>query len=202
MERLALAPGYEVSRVIRGGWQLAGGHGAVDGEAAVDDLLAAFDAGITTFDCADIYTGVEALYGRFRRRLGETRGQEAYALIKACCSGHDGSVTTMHADSGEQAIRQMRTYVMEAGLAEQVAREQVSRAFNLVVQVSKIGMGRRAITEIRELEPVLEGANQRSSVLFAYDPVSDSFTQTARPTDRFLQHWSKYGANFDGHPGR
>src|SRR6185312_5191518 len=54
MERLALAPGYEISRIIRGGWQLAGGHGAIDGDEAAADLLAAFDAGITTFDCADI----------------------------------------------------------------------------------------------------------------------------------------------------
>ena len=67
--RSALRPGYEISRVIRGGWQLAGGHGAVDRAAAVDDLVAFCDAGITTFDCADIYTGVEELIGAFRARL-------------------------------------------------------------------------------------------------------------------------------------
>ena len=94
--------------------------------------------------------------------VGETRGQEAYALIKACNSGHDGSITTMHADSGAQAIQQLRTYVMESGkVPEQPAREQVARAFNLVVQVEQIGMGRRAITEITELEPVIENGNQR-----------------------------------------
>ncbi len=41
-----LSPGYRISRVIRGGWQLAGGHGAIDRAQAVRDLLAAFDAGI------------------------------------------------------------------------------------------------------------------------------------------------------------
>ena len=65
-----LAPGYFVSRVIRGGWQLAGGHGAIDPMQAVADLVAAFEAGVTTFDCADIYTGVEELYGAARKRLG------------------------------------------------------------------------------------------------------------------------------------
>ncbi len=59
MQRITIAPGYDISRVIRGGWQLAGGHGAVDGDQAIADMIAFADAGITTFDCADIYTGVE-----------------------------------------------------------------------------------------------------------------------------------------------
>lgn len=82
VERLTLRPGYTISRVIRGGWQLAGGHGPIDRAAAVDDLLAAFDAGITTFDCADIYTGVEELYGQFRARLLKERGAEALARLR------------------------------------------------------------------------------------------------------------------------
>ena len=62
--RIELHPDYEITRVIRGGWQLAGGHGTIDREAAIGDLVAAFDAGVTTFDCADIYTGVEELARR------------------------------------------------------------------------------------------------------------------------------------------
>ncbi|OLP57804.1 aldo/keto reductase [Xaviernesmea oryzae] len=77
-----LAPGYRISRVIRGGWQLAGGHGAIDRTQAVDDLIAAFDAGITTYDCADIYTGVEDLIGQARERLHKTRGAEVAAGMK------------------------------------------------------------------------------------------------------------------------
>src|SRR5258708_32743629 len=68
METTELRPGYEISRVIRGGWQLAGGHGAIDRDRAVDDLIAACDAGIFTFDCADIYTGVEELIGGLDRK--------------------------------------------------------------------------------------------------------------------------------------
>ena len=70
-------PDYEISRVIRGGWQLAGGHGAVDAAAAVEDMVAFAEAGITTFDCADIYTGVEELIGAFRARYRRARGAEA-----------------------------------------------------------------------------------------------------------------------------
>jgi aryl-alcohol dehydrogenase-like predicted oxidoreductase len=64
--RIQISEGYEISRVIKGGWHLAGDHGVIDPEQAVHDMAAFVQAGITTFDCADIYTGVEALIGRFR----------------------------------------------------------------------------------------------------------------------------------------
>ena len=63
--RVALAPGYTISRLLKGGWQLAGGHGAIDKNDAFADMDRFVDAGITTFDCADIYTGVEALIGEW-----------------------------------------------------------------------------------------------------------------------------------------
>ena len=66
-----LRPGYTISRLIKGGWQLAGGHGEIDAETAVADMAAYIEAGLFTFDCADIYTGVEALIGTFRRRAPE-----------------------------------------------------------------------------------------------------------------------------------
>src|SRR5579872_447653 len=66
--RIEIAPGYSISRVIKGGWQLAGGHGQIEHEAAIADMARFVEAGITTFDCADIYTGVEALIGEFRAR--------------------------------------------------------------------------------------------------------------------------------------
>ncbi len=77
-----LSPGYAISRVIRGGWQLAGGHGAIDRAQAVDDLIAAFDAGITTYDCADIYTGVEELIGAARLKLASERGLDVAGRMK------------------------------------------------------------------------------------------------------------------------
>jgi aryl-alcohol dehydrogenase-like predicted oxidoreductase len=70
MPRAELAPGYTVSCLLKGGWQLAGGHGPVDAAAALADMDRFVDAGITTFDCADIYTGVEALIGEWLKRRG------------------------------------------------------------------------------------------------------------------------------------
>jgi aryl-alcohol dehydrogenase-like predicted oxidoreductase len=82
MQRYRLGLDYDISRVIRGGWQMAGGHGAIRAEEAILDMMAFADAGITTFDCADIYTGVEDLIGAFRLRYGDAHGAEALARIK------------------------------------------------------------------------------------------------------------------------
>jgi aryl-alcohol dehydrogenase-like predicted oxidoreductase len=68
VERYTLAPGYEIPRLIRGGWQLAGDHGEVDRARAIDDMAQFVEAGIDAFDCADIYTGVEEIIGEFRER--------------------------------------------------------------------------------------------------------------------------------------
>lgn len=65
------------SRFIKGGWQLAGGHGSVEEAQAIADMFAYADAGITTFDCADIYTGVEAMIGRFLAQWRAHHGAEA-----------------------------------------------------------------------------------------------------------------------------
>jgi aryl-alcohol dehydrogenase-like predicted oxidoreductase len=66
--------------LIKGNWQLAGGHGAVDESQALADLEAYAEAGITAFDCADIYTGVEELLGELRRRWRARHGADAPPL--------------------------------------------------------------------------------------------------------------------------
>ncbi len=82
VERREIAPGYSISRIIKGGWQLAGGHGRIEHEAALADMLRFVDAGITTFDCADIYTGVEQLIGDFLRELRRQRGNSAMEQVQ------------------------------------------------------------------------------------------------------------------------
>ena len=70
--RYFLTPEYSISRIIKGGWHLAGGHGPIDEIQAIEDMRLFVEAGITTFDCADIYTGVELLIGKF---LNQYRSQ-------------------------------------------------------------------------------------------------------------------------------
>lgn len=69
--RISLSDGLEISRLIKGGWHLAGGHGTINSTGAQRDMAAFVEAGIITFDCADIYTGVEQLIGDFRRNYPE-----------------------------------------------------------------------------------------------------------------------------------
>ena len=112
VETAELAPGYSISRVIRGGWQLAGGHGAIDRERAVDDLIAALDAGVFTFDCADIYTGVEELYGAMRARLVATRGA---ASATACACTRSSCPTFRFCGQSNDAMSKRSSTARSAG---------------------------------------------------------------------------------------
>lgn len=82
VEKAELRPAYGISRVIKGGWQLAGDHGAVDRAEAVRDMEAFLDAGITTFDCADIYVGVEEMIGDFIGDVRRRRGEEVAGRVR------------------------------------------------------------------------------------------------------------------------
>lgn len=77
-----LRPDYRISSIVKGGWQLAGDHGAVDEKAAIRDMAAFVDAGITTFDCADIYTGVEEMIGAFLKDLRRSQGTDALDRVQ------------------------------------------------------------------------------------------------------------------------
>ncbi|MBX2943143.1 MAG: aldo/keto reductase [Cyclobacteriaceae bacterium] len=76
VEKIELAPGFQISRIVKGGWQLSQGHSHGANNDPIEDMFAFAEAGITTFDCADIYTGVEELIGKFlaerKRRLGSS----------------------------------------------------------------------------------------------------------------------------------
>jgi aryl-alcohol dehydrogenase-like predicted oxidoreductase len=88
IEHVELAPGYHIPRIIRGGWQLAGDHGAVDRERAVAEIAAFVDAGLDTVDGADIYTGVEELYGDFNARR-RAAGQAPLQVHTKCVPDFD-----------------------------------------------------------------------------------------------------------------
>lgn len=67
VERVEIAPGYSISRLLKGGWHLSSRHNeAVDRDRVIADI-AAFEAGFTSFGCADHHLGVEQMIGDFRR---------------------------------------------------------------------------------------------------------------------------------------
>jgi pilus assembly protein CpaF len=85
--------------------------------------------------------------------LGEVRGEEALDMLQAMNTGHDGSLTTIHANSPRDAIARMETMAMMANLnlPEQAIRKQIASAITLVVQVSRFHDGMRRVTHISEI---------------------------------------------------
>jgi aryl-alcohol dehydrogenase-like predicted oxidoreductase len=69
-----LAPNLSICRVVNGMWQVAGGHGNIDRESALADMLRYHEAGFTTWDLADIYGPAEDFIGEFRNRLSNLKG--------------------------------------------------------------------------------------------------------------------------------
>ncbi|MCH8972676.1 MAG: aldo/keto reductase [Thaumarchaeota archaeon] len=78
-----LAPDLQISRVLNGMWQVAGGHGQIDRESAISEMLQFHHDGFTTWDMADIYGPAEEFLGEFRKRLEkETELSKSQALTK------------------------------------------------------------------------------------------------------------------------
>jgi aryl-alcohol dehydrogenase-like predicted oxidoreductase len=76
IDRYDVRPGYSISRILKGGWHLSAGHNAeVDRAKAIEDMAAFVEAGVTSFDCADHYTGVEEMIGDFRKAYPELAGK-------------------------------------------------------------------------------------------------------------------------------
>jgi aryl-alcohol dehydrogenase-like predicted oxidoreductase len=88
IETVELAPGYRIPRIIRGGWQLAGDHGEVDRRRAIAEIARFVGAGLDAVDGADIYTGVEALYGAFNAQRRE-RGLAPLKVHTKCVPDFD-----------------------------------------------------------------------------------------------------------------
>ena len=78
-----LATDLTIHRIINGMWQVAGGHGYIDHELAIEDMLKYHEDGFTSWDLADIYGPAEDFVGQFRRRLSEIKGDKELDKIQA-----------------------------------------------------------------------------------------------------------------------
>jgi pilus assembly protein CpaF len=85
--------------------------------------------------------------------VGEVRGEEALDMLQAMNTGHDGSLTTIHANSPRDAVARMETMAMMANLnlPEKAVRKQIASAVTLVLQVSRFSDGSRRLTHITEI---------------------------------------------------
>lgn len=91
--------------------------------------------------------------------VGEVRGEEALDMLQAMNTGHDGSLTTIHANSTRDALYRLDTMVAMANLniPEKAIRQQVASAINLVVQLMRFSDGRRRVTAISEITGLEQG---------------------------------------------
>jgi pilus assembly protein CpaF len=95
--------------------------------------------------------------------VGEVRGAEALDMLMALNTGHEGSLTTVHANSGEDALRRVETLALMAGvgLPHQAVREQVASALQLVVHQERTPAGERRVSSVAEVVHVAGGAGLR-----------------------------------------
>jgi pilus assembly protein CpaF len=85
--------------------------------------------------------------------VGECRGGEALDMLQAMNTGHDGSLTTLHANSARDALSRLETLVLMAGfeLPVRAIREQIASAVDIVVQISRLRDGSRKVTGVSEI---------------------------------------------------
>jgi pilus assembly protein CpaF len=102
--------------------------------------------------------------------IGECRGGEALDMIQAMNTGHDGSLTTTHANSPRDAIARLETLVMMAGmdLPQLAIRQQIAGAVHLIVQISRLADGSRKCTYVTEVQG-MEGNMVTLQDVFKYE---------------------------------
>ncbi len=101
--------------------------------------------------------------------VGECRAAEALDMLQAMNTGHEGSMTTVHANSSRDAMSRLETMVLMAGydLPVRAIREQIASAIDLILQVSRMPDGRRVITTVTEVQG-LEGDVILTQDIFRY----------------------------------
>lgn len=111
--------------------------------------------------------------------VGECRGAEALDMLVAMNTGHEGSMTTLHANSPRDAISRLETMVLMANLGLPLAaiREQIASAVHIVIHQSRLSCGRRLVTEVVEITGIDTGMIQMQ-VLMHFDRSKNEFLST------------------------
>jgi pilus assembly protein CpaF len=91
--------------------------------------------------------------------VGEVRGAEALDMLQAMNTGHEGSLTTVHANSARDALSRIETLVLLAGveLSQRSIREQIGSAFDLIIQIKRLPDGARRVVSVSEVTGVQDG---------------------------------------------
>jgi pilus assembly protein CpaF len=104
--------------------------------------------------------------------VGECRGGEALDMLQAMNTGHEGSLTTLHANSPRDALARLENLVLMAGMDLPLAaiRDQIAAAVDLIIQQARLADGRRIVTGIAEVTGIESGTIQLQE-LFRFAPL-------------------------------
>jgi pilus assembly protein CpaF len=116
--------------------------------------------------------------------VGEVRGEEALDMLQAMNTGHDGSLTTVHANSARDALARIETMIAMGAmnLPERAMRQQVASAIQIVIQVTRLSDGSRKVTSISEITG-MEGDIITMQEIFLFEKVG--VTQDGKVIGRF-----------------
>jgi pilus assembly protein CpaF len=133
--------------------------------------------------------------------IGEVRGSECIDMLQAMNTGHDGSMSTIHANKAREAFIRLENMVAMSGfdLPSEIVRAQIAGAVNLIVQTERLHDGSRKITEIVEVTGINERGDIGYQHLFRFVPMGEHdhkvFGRFDAETDRpaFLEKAITYG---------
>ena len=108
--------------------------------------------------------------------VGECRGAEAFDMLAAMNTGHEGSLTTLHANSPRDALARLETLILMAGmdLPLVAVREHIASGIQIIVQQARLSDGRRVISSISEITGIESGRIQTQD-LFSFEPQQQRF---------------------------
>jgi pilus assembly protein CpaF len=133
--------------------------------------------------------------------VGEVRGAEAFDMLQAMNTGHEGSLTTIHANTPRDALSRLENMVGMAGmgLPHHVARQQIASAITVVVQVTRLVDGRRKLTSVQEVTG-MEGEVATMQEIFTFrqtgvgvDGRVHGFFQATGVRPRFMDRLRSFG---------
>ncbi|OTA41318.1 MAG: hypothetical protein A6D92_07765 [Symbiobacterium thermophilum] len=121
--------------------------------------------------------------------VGEVRGAEALDMVQACNTGHDGSFSTLHANSARDGLARLETMVLmaDSGLPIRAIRQQVASAFELIIHCARLRSGQRRVVEIAEVDLEDEGYHLRP--LFRWNPAQDRLEPTGARPERVVRRY-------------
>ncbi|WMD23013.1 ATPase, T2SS/T4P/T4SS family [Achromobacter seleniivolatilans] len=128
--------------------------------------------------------------------VGECRGAEAFDMLTAMNTGHEGSLTTLHANSPRDALGRLESMILMAGLDLPLSavREHIAASVNVVVQQARLADGRRLVTSIVEVAGMESGRIQLQD-LFLYDRKAGFTGCGALPG--FAREWAEQDVDMD-----